>query len=243
MNDGALDRTTFEAIEAYVLDRMAPEVRAAFEQRLAAEPALRAEVELQRESMLAIELGGLERMLRQAGREAGAAAPEDSAGGAWRTYVRYAAVLALLIGAAWWALLPPANERLFAQHFEADPGLPVEMGATDDPVFAEAMVSYKEGRYADARTRWEQALHQHPGNDTLQYYAGSAALAGGDAEAAIAHLLPVANDEATVFRDRARWYLFLAYVRTGRAAEAKALHLQEHPVHGERARTILTAWP
>lgn len=44
MNKGNLDRVTFEAIEAYVLDRMSTVERTAFEQRLANDTTLRAEL-------------------------------------------------------------------------------------------------------------------------------------------------------------------------------------------------------
>ena len=42
MSDRTLNRATFEAIEAYVLERMDAAERIAFEQRLAADPLLRA---------------------------------------------------------------------------------------------------------------------------------------------------------------------------------------------------------
>ena len=67
MSHSAPDRPTFEAIEAYVLDRMGSEERAAFERRLAGDPALQAEVALEREHMLAVELGGLQRSLKAIG--------------------------------------------------------------------------------------------------------------------------------------------------------------------------------
>ena len=56
MSQGALDRNTFEAIEAYVLDRMDTDERTVFEQRMAMEPALREEVDLERENIRAVEL-------------------------------------------------------------------------------------------------------------------------------------------------------------------------------------------
>ncbi len=241
MSNGALDRTTFEAIEAYVLDRMGDDDRAAFEQRMAGDPGLSAEVELQRESILAIELGGFARMLQEVG--AGQEADQRSAtrGNAWRQYLKYAAVLILLLSGAWWLMRPPSNERLFAEHFVADAGLPVEMGIAEDAAFADAMVSYKEAHYAEARSKWMPLLQQDPRNDTLRFYVGSSALAEGDTDAAIAHFVDLVNDPRSVFRERSRWYLFLAYVRTGRTTEAKALGMESDRVYGERARAILSA--
>ncbi|HNO06071.1 MAG TPA: hypothetical protein PKK49_12315, partial [Flavobacteriales bacterium] len=104
MSDRTLDRATFEAIEAYVLERMDAAERIAFEQRLAADPLLRAELELEREHSRAVELGGLESMLK------GIAAAERGAsgGGHWPRLLKYAAVVALVAGGAlWWALRTP----------------------------------------------------------------------------------------------------------------------------------------
>jgi predicted Zn-dependent protease len=241
MSQGALDRNTFEAIEAYVIDRMDVDERTVFEQRMATEPGLREEVEVERENIRAVELGGVKRMLNEIAQEEGTQSGGLSGSG-WGTYLKYAAVIALVAtGAIWWFTRAPLNERLFAEHFVPDPGLPVEMGVADDPVFADAMVSYREGHYAEARSKWMAPLQQDLQNDTLQFYIGSAALAEGDAKAAIKQLAPLADDPSTAFHDKSRWYLFLAYVRNGSAQEAKAMGMDSDPVHGAEARAIIDA--
>ena len=122
MSNGALDRPTFEAIESYVLDRMDALEREAFEQRLAGDATLRAEVELERENIRAVELGGVARLLKGIAAEDGA----QASGTNWARYLKYAAMIAVLIsGAIWWSMRPSLNERLFAEYFVADPGLPV----------------------------------------------------------------------------------------------------------------------
>ncbi|MBK9274556.1 MAG: hypothetical protein IPM49_08455 [Flavobacteriales bacterium] len=235
MSNGALDRTTFEAIEAYVLDRMSAAERAGFEQRLASDPALRAELDLEREHILAVELGGLQRTLQAIGE----VELRKGGGPAWGGLLKYAAGFALLLGVAvWWMLRPSDPERLFAEHFVVDPGLPVAMSVTDDPVFADAMVSFKEGRYADARSRWASLLKERPGSDTLQYYVAAALMAEGDLPGAIPLLEPLAAAPASPFLHKARWYLFLAYLRTGETDKAAALPVEEDPLRGDQARAI-----
>lgn len=237
MSNGALDRSTFEAIEAYVLDRMNAAERMAFEQRLAADPGLQAEVELERENIRAVELGGMERLLNDIATEH--AASGGGGGGNWSRLLKYAAVVALIAsGALWWSLRAPQNERLFAEHFVADPGLPVAMGVTDDPAFADAMVAYKEAAYPEARTKFSALLDRGPGNDTLHYYLACTALAMEDADTAIPYLRSIVGTERSAFGAKARWYLFLAYVRTGDNAHARSLDLDADPVYGERARAI-----
>jgi hypothetical protein len=238
MSEGALDRKKFEAIEAYVLGTMSAEERARFEQDMSSDAALRAEVELQRENMHAVELGGVERMLRSIAAEELSAerAPQESG----KRYWMYAAAIVLLgIGAAWWSTRTPLNEQLYTEHFTPDPGLPVEMGVTADPAFADAMVAYKLGDYAEARTKWDRLLNDQPRNDTLIFYIASAALAEGDPDSAIKGFKQEAEDVSSPFHDKSRWYLFLSYVRAGRIADAQALRLDTDPVYGERVRSII----
>ena len=238
MNKGTLDRTTFEAIEAYVLDRMSGSERAAFEQRLTREPDLRAELELEREHIHAVELGGLARTLRVVAAEEHAS--HATGHRSWGRLLAYAASVAVLLCATiWWFARPPLHERLFAEHFTPEPGLPVTMGATDDPAFADAMVYYKEGRYAEAGTRWAPLLAQEPANDTLLFYTAMIDLANGETTSALTKLTTV-SEGASIFQRRARWYLFLAYVQHDRTGDARALQLEEDSVYGERAARILS---
>jgi hypothetical protein len=224
-------------IESYLLGRMSAIERDDLEREMAGNAALRAEVDLQREHTLAVELGAMQRMLRSVGAEQVRHAGKSDKG--WSGTMKYAAVVAIVLSGAFWMLMrPAANERLFAKHFVADPGLPVTMGARADLAFADAMVSYKEGKYAEAREKWSALRKDGPTTDTLRYYIASAALAMDDAEGAIPLFGGLAADSASVFRDKARWYLFLAYVKLGAKAEARAVPLDDDPTYGERARAI-----
>jgi hypothetical protein len=232
----APDKPTFEQIESFVLDDMSADDRHAFEQRMRNDPAFREEVELERENIRAIELGGLDRVMRQVRAED--SVKRDSSIH-WSAVLKYAAVVALLLGGALWiGLRPNANERLFTEHFTPDPGLPVAMSATSDPAFADAMISYKEGKYAEARAKWAPLLQQEPMNDTLRYYNASAWLAEGDAAAAVPVLEGLAGDTATALRTKAQWFLFLAHVRAGEIAKAMAIDLDTNAAYGERVRGI-----
>lgn len=237
MNRGPLDRGAFETIEAYVLGRMNEKERAEFERRIMSDAELREEVELESENIRAVELGGIERAMRRiAAEERGLDRDTRSR----RPLIAYAAaVVVLIIGGLLWFNRESAHERLFAAHYVADPGLPVLMGATDDPVFADAMVSYKEGHYADARSKWSALLQVDPLNDTLRFYIATSALAQGDAAAAIAPLDGLASDSASVFRNRAAWFLFLAYIRTGDLRSAATVDLSGQPGKEAEAAAIL----
>ncbi len=238
MIEGTLDRPTFEAIEAYVLERMSPDERAAFEQRMAADASLRAEVDLERENIQAVELGGLSRMLTGIAQQD--RSDEESGPAKWTRVLKYAAMFAAIVTAAiWWVNRAPLNEELYAEHFTPDPGLPVSMGTTSEPAFADAMVAYKLGDYAEARTKWAPLLAQEPMNDTLRYYIASAWLAEKRTEQAVPMLEALVKEPASPFASRARWYLFLAYLREGEIVKGEALDLDKDPTYGERAQTIL----
>lgn len=155
---------------------------------------------------------------------------------------RYAAVVAALVtlaaGLVWWSTRPTGNEQLFAEYFQPDPGLPVTMGATGDLGFANAMVLYKEGRYAEAREALSHALVHEPSNDTLRYFMASSWLAGGDARSAIPLFASLANEAGSTFHDRAQWFLLLAYIKAGEIEKARAVASEDHPVYGERVRAL-----
>lgn len=237
MSQGALDRTRFEMIEAYVLDRLTADERSAFERELQNDVTLQKELALQRENIQAVELGGITRILRSIAQEDTGNVPVSHPDR--MRYLKYAAAIALLIvGALWWLGRDTEGERQFAAHFVPDPGLPVEMGTSDNAAFLDAMVAYKLGDLKEAETKWNALLEKDPTNDTLRFFMASAALAQGDVTSAIPLLKEVNSTNGSVFQERSRWYLFLAYVRLGEIAQAKEMDLENDPVYGERVRTI-----
>lgn len=237
MNQAPLQQERFEALEAYVLGRLGEAERLRFEQDLATDAGLRAELALQREHILAVEMAGVERRLKELGaKPAGLRIHAVNPGRHW---LKVAAMVAVLVaGAVWWSTRPPANQRLFAEYHRPDPGLPVPMSATRDPQFQDAMVAYKLGDHAEAVAKWSTLLQTDPGNDTLRFYIAGAELAQGHAAAAIPLLQGLADDSVSTFRAKARWYLFLAYLHEDRTAELRAMDMGRDPVYGERARQV-----
>ena len=233
----ALDKPTFERIEAYVLDRLNADERFEFEQRMAEDAALRAEVELERENILAIELGGLQRVLKQVRVEH---APQQEERGGLSTYLKYAAVVAVILSAALWFISRPnGHERAFAAHFTSDPGLPVAMSASDDHAFHDAMVAYKLGDHDEAIGKWSALLKKDPTNDTLQYYIGCAELNAGRGDRAAPLLLSVAERPNSAFAVKARWFGFLALVRNGDMVAARSVVFPvDHP-YATKAKAVI----
>lgn len=237
MNQSILDRTRFERIETYLLDRMGLEERAHFQQELLEDPSLQAELELQRENTLAIELGGMDRQLKQLRAEH--AEQPSASHGKWTGLLKYAAAVALLIGAAlWYMARPNVNEKLYAEFHVADPGLPVPMSATSKPIFHDAMVDYKMGNFDKAIAKWQTQLADSPDNDTLRYYIAAAHLEAGELNAAIELYQGLVENSATTFRSKAEWYLFLAYLRAGNEAAVRATVVAPDSPYASRIVTI-----
>ncbi len=236
MSGRTITQQQFEQLEAYILHRMEAAEKARFETMLEQDPVLRAAYEMQREHMLALELAGMEALLREMAAEPEAKRSGGPGPGRWLKYA--AAVVLLLAGGVWWATRPSATERAFAEHHWPDPGLPVPMHITKDPLFQDAMVAYKLGEAKEAADKWRSILALGPANDTLIYFIAQAELQLGDAAAAGQGFAVVAADSSSVFRAKARWYLYLALLRQGDFAGMDSLQMEQDPLYGERARDI-----
>lgn len=126
---------------------------------------------------------------------------------------------------------PPVNtEALFASAFEAD-----KVPALPDSTLDEPFASYEEKNYADAieklemhKAAFETRSLEQPDAVTVfnvHYYLGLSYLAAKDstlkAPAELEEALKVAK--GGLLQSKARWYLALAYLRTGDSEKATAL--------------------
>lgn len=236
-----LEQERFETIEAYVLGRMSTAERERFEEERSANAVLRAEVDLQRENIRAVELGGLDRLVKQVGSEQPVELNGTRTAARWMPMLKYAAVLAILFGGAYfWFSKPTASERLYAEYHVVDPGLPVPMSSTDDPVFHDAMVAFKLGDFQEARTKWTSQLIAEPTNDTLQFYIACAELEDGQVQDAITLFQGLSDEQGSIFYAKARWYLFLAHLRMGDVNALRSMNMELDPIYGERVQEILS---
>lgn len=235
MNAHDLDTERFEAIEAFLLDTMSAETRTSFITMMERDDDLREEVEVQRDNMMSVDLAGFTRRVQKIA--AGVNTSSKVAGRA--PWLKYAAMMALLLtGALWWSTRHDRNERLYAEYHVVDPGLPVPMSISKDPIFHDAMVAYKLGEYEEARIKWAPLLQLHPGNDTLRYYMATALLEMDSTDQAISLLEGVARDSSSQFSRKSQWYLLLTYLRTGRTDLFGTIHLDDDPTYGARVQAI-----
>ncbi|WP_178987700.1 tetratricopeptide repeat protein [Winogradskyella schleiferi] len=150
----------------------------------------------------------------------------------WKRLLVAAALI--ITAGSFWFLGGNSNERLYANYFTPDPGLPTTMGSSDNYDFYEAMVNYKQGDYKTAIAKWETLQKAKPNNDTLNYFIGVAYLANKNEEIAIPLLEGVAQNSEFALINDAHYYLGLAYLKADNVEKAKA-SLQKSNVENSKA--------
>ncbi|MGJ8591288.1 MAG: tetratricopeptide repeat protein [Aquaticitalea sp.] len=139
-----------------------------------------------------------------------------------------AAVIVVLLGMFWMIERPSTSEKIFAENFKPDIGLPLKMGTTNSIEFYEGMVAYKQGNYKSAIDQWQALLKENPKNDTLNYFLGVSYLAEGNASKSIVYLENQEQFIKGIFKEDAAYYAALANIKEGKFANAKLL-LKKNP--------------
>ncbi|WP_026754471.1 tol-pal system YbgF family protein [Sediminibacter sp. Hel_I_10] len=221
-----ISQELLERTERYLENSMSQHERLDFELQLQENAQLRSDVEDIKILLLGIENQSLKERL-DVFHEDLAHTPEVTKGKSqrfahWRKFAA-AAIILLAVTSFWW-FNNPSNERLYADYFEPDPGLPTVMSNTDAETFSfyDAMVNYKQGDYRTAIDKWETLKLQKPDSDTLNYFLGVAHLANNDEKAAISFLEKAANHSDFALNKDAYYYLGLAYLKADNTQKAIA---------------------
>lgn len=223
LND--LTQEEFERIEAYLNHSLSKEDLLSFENRLQNEKGLATKVEDIKTVLTGIEVQALKEQLDKFHDEMPSTVKDTDVFEPKVKYLQWRkiAVAATLIIAAgsFWFLNRNSNEQLYAEFYSPDPGLPTTMSSTDNYEFYKAMVSYKQGHYKDAISTWTNQLKTKVANDTLNYFVGSALLADKKESEAISYLKEVTNNDDSVFKNDAFYYLGLAYLKNDNLEKAR----------------------
>lgn len=239
-----MDQQTLERIDAYVDGTLTGAERAAFEQRLASDPALKQEVALQRQINEALNepaVADLEEKLTQI------IAEERPVKPLWRQYARPLAIAAsvlLLLGFAW--LFRPTSqgpldqEALFLAQAEFPESLLTDMNVRNSGVDTrktDSMVlrlealnqSYQEGEWQLALDQLDQTLVDFPELVTdytsfYQYQRGMLLLRLDRTKQAITSLEQVRVGPQV---DEAQWFLLLSRFRLEGDTPALRIELEK----------------
>ncbi len=218
----------FDQIERYVLNQMTQQERHMFESELNRNEKLRAEFAIQRELILSVQLGGMQETLKRIGAKISIAAAEQPVRSRGFIWGRAASIGVILGIAAWLALRPGESEKLYALYAINDPGLPVPMSAVDNYAFFDAMVDYKAGSFAKARSKFESLLILNSDSDTLHYFIGATYFGEGlYREALDQYQLPEVSNSAT-WAAKAQWYGLLSHLKLGNNDKVMAVETLEN---------------
>lgn len=214
------NQQTQELIDAYLLNRLDTDTLADFKKRMELFPEFRALVEEQRLLLKGVEERNMKNSLEEFHTEIIEEPEKKSFSVGWWAL---AASFLILISVSTWAILITGDspEKVFAENFKPDPGLPTTMGTSSDYEFYYGMVSYKRKEYADAISRWETIYAANPENDTLVYFLGVANLANGNARQAEKYLQLAKQKTESAFHEDIQYYLALALLKENKIKEAK----------------------
>lgn len=141
-----------------------------------------------------------------------------------------ACAVALPIGLFFLLFYKSADQKLFAEFYKPDPGLPTLMGVSQEYVFEKAMIDYKLGEYRAALAQWQTLRNNNQASDTLNYFIASALMADQEIKEALPFFEEVVSNPNSVFFDDAQWYKAMALLYVGEREQAIVLlQSTDHP--------------
>lgn len=212
-----------ETVERYYNGTMAQQERAHFEEQLQSDPEFKTLVEDIKTTISGIETQALKERLDEYHKEIPTHNPliAPPAKVRFLSFGKIAVAAGIIIALGmFWYFNGTTNDQLYSKYFTPDPGLPTTMSTSDNFVFYDAMVNYKQGDYTKAISKWEKLELKKPENDTIAYFLGVAHLANKNIEKAIPYLDKTTNKANSVFLEDAYYYLGLAYLKSDKTEEA-----------------------
>ena len=222
-----IDAATDRLIERYLEGALTVPERRAFEQRLAAEPALARALRLHRELADTLADPGAH-ALRDVLQQTDASWTAPRAGGGLRVLVyrslAAAAAVLVLLTAAWWLWPTPDGPALYAAYYTPFE-LPVAERSTDTtaPLLQRADAAYRAGAYEEAFQLLTQLTERAPENTLYRFYRAQAALRTPRTDAAITDFEYLLDLPDHLFVQQSRWYLALAYLKADRREAAREM--------------------
>jgi hypothetical protein len=213
-----MDNTAY--IDAYIEGSLSPEEKLEFEQRLTVDHQFRTEYETHLASLDVVKSYGAlqikERLQAFENRRKGLPAK--------KVWIILAAAAFTGLFLASYYLIPfsskDAPEQLFAFYFHPyrDP-VSVRSGEVFEDIRDKANTAYRSGDFATAAAYYKQVAVP---SEADHFYHAMSLLQAGQTENAIVLLSDIARVSGS-YHEQAAWYLALAYLKTNRIEEAKAM--------------------
>lgn len=225
-----------DKIQAYIDGDLPEDEKQAFEQELASDEALRAEVELYQKMKFAIRAEGMKSALESMHFETTATQDShQSTDNFKKKNIKpwiWVAALSILAVLAWFLLKQEEKKQAepekkipvhlqYAQDIKSLEGLPVTLSATTNNYdFNEGMVHYRRKDFAQAVTYFTRASENGISSDTLQIYLANALLATDRDEEAKVLLDYIAENQSGPYYETSLWYLTKYYLKRKNTEEA-----------------------
>ena len=139
-----------------------------------------------------------------------------------------AAAIILLLSVGTWVTrnyVFPSNERIFELYYEPYPNtvMPVVRGSEVNSIEYRAFVAYESAEYHKAINLFNSV--ENPDAKHIRFYKAMCYLSVGKSTQAIETLMPLADDSSNLidrldWRQKAQWYIALAYIEQGKEQEA-----------------------
>jgi tetratricopeptide (TPR) repeat protein len=231
-NVDPIPQEEWELIEQYLAGNMPAEQHYAFEARMNADQSLRAKVQQVQTISIGIKESALAQKLQQfhqqLPKQISTPVRKNNSRVYWLSAA--AAVVLLIVVGVFMSKSKNEGEKLFAQYFEADPGLATTMGSSTEYEFNLGMIQYRSGKFKEALAVWKPLLKERPLNDTLNYFTGMAFLSMDQADSAGHFFKQTLSLSNTSFQSDANWFLALSLLKQNKAAEAVPfLQQTKHP--------------
>ncbi|MEZ0612053.1 hypothetical protein ACAW74_26320 [Fibrella sp. WM1] len=223
----------FELIEAYLNQELSPTDRQSFEQEMASDDALQADVSLHRSLRLGLHGLAVEQRVRLAHErykarpeqpESVAAEPTPVLAPRWgANWGRWAAAASVVLGLGigFYFLQQPAEpaslayaEQSLRQNDEQlTKSLPAHLAPTERRQLLTAIEAYKTGRYDAVIDQLAIPAQDRQTEPYRHYFLGLTYLAKQQPAAAIAPLQEAVGTSTGALRQKADWFLALAYLK------------------------------
>ncbi len=235
-----ISQEELEAIEQYIRQEMPVEEKGAFTKRLATDPEFQNKFDTVRLLLVGVQEASLKSRMEAFHTDLHSSTKNTirSSGkmaSIKRWLVAASIILIAALGSLFYLNQETREEKIFDTYYQPDPGLISAMSVTGNYLFDRAMIDYKTGKYDAALKTWENMLVSKPGNDTLNYFIGSAYLAKEMNELALTHFQKVITNPDSYFLDDAYWYIGLVLLKENKIREAilfieKSEHQNKNPI-------------
>lgn len=243
MNQEELD---IELIERHLKGLLTDEERVIFERKLKDDEEFAEKIEDYKAIIQGIQIGERDKFREEIAAWEKELAEEETSASSFsiKKYWPLAAAAALIIGAILY-FYPSATrqdtQQLFTAYFEPYEDVISVRNEGEEDHLAAGMSYYNLKAYDQAITALSQYLQSHD-RDDVRFYLGSAQLASGKTDDAIATFKQVLTTES-IFKEQSEWYLALAHLSNKNKMQCKEMlsKIANDPNHfyQERAEALL----